>query len=198
MKIAVLGWGSLIWCPGALAMKERWRPSGPTLEIEFARISSDGRLTLVLHPSPTQVRTYWVLSACDSVAEARENLRRREGTRLDRIAHASLGDGSAVPSLHGSAICEWLQETAQLDAVIWTALETNWNEIRRAPFSCDDAVRYLEELRGSDEAAYRRAAEYIRNAPAQTQTPLRERLKSNKAFRPAELSQGLFEDTPAP
>lgn len=41
MKIVVLGWGSLIWNPGDLKINSEWQKDGPTLPIEFARVSSD-------------------------------------------------------------------------------------------------------------------------------------------------------------
>ena len=46
MKIAVLGWGSLIWDPKELDANNEWNNDGPFLPIEFARISNNGRLTL--------------------------------------------------------------------------------------------------------------------------------------------------------
>lgn len=49
MKIAVLGWGSLIWDQGNLQINDdRWHTAGPLLPIEFARISGGSRLTLVI------------------------------------------------------------------------------------------------------------------------------------------------------
>ena len=48
MKIAVLGWGSLIWNKGKLRLTTNWTDGGPVLPIEFSRISDDGRLTLVI------------------------------------------------------------------------------------------------------------------------------------------------------
>ncbi len=48
MKIAYLGWGSLIWDPGMLPISGDWKPGGPVLPIEFSRISDNGRLTLVI------------------------------------------------------------------------------------------------------------------------------------------------------
>jgi hypothetical protein len=48
MKIAVLGWGSLIWQPRELRISlPIWKTDGPELPVEFARVSMDGRLTLV-------------------------------------------------------------------------------------------------------------------------------------------------------
>ena len=49
MKIAILGWGSLVWDPGSLSqLCGLFEQGGPTLRIEFSRVSEDGRLTLVI------------------------------------------------------------------------------------------------------------------------------------------------------
>jgi hypothetical protein len=45
MRIACVGWGSLVWDPRDLPVKGAWRPDGPRLPIEFARQSDNGRLT---------------------------------------------------------------------------------------------------------------------------------------------------------
>lgn len=43
MKIAVLGWGSLIWKRGNLAVAGDFIPAGPRVPIEYCRVSTDGR-----------------------------------------------------------------------------------------------------------------------------------------------------------
>ena len=50
MAIAILGWGSLVWDPRDLPHYGPWRKEGPTLTIEFSRVSSDCRLTVVVDP----------------------------------------------------------------------------------------------------------------------------------------------------
>jgi hypothetical protein len=77
--------GSLIWCPGNLRIKTRWSSDGPTLPIEFARISSDGRLTLIVHPGSEDQATYWALSSLETLEEARRNLKEREQSKTEDI-----------------------------------------------------------------------------------------------------------------
>jgi len=80
MKIAVLGWGSLIWNPKNLKIKNSWFKDGPYLPVEFARISNDERLTLVLHPNAEKVQVLWAYMDLDDLDEAIENLTNRERT----------------------------------------------------------------------------------------------------------------------
>lgn len=192
MKIAVIGWGSLIWSPGNLALSSRWYDDGPYLPLEFARKSDDGRLTLVIHGDDKQSRTYWAESSLHDIDAACTNLKEREGTKLkhvQRVARADPDpDDDAVPGR--KAIWEWLgRQEHDIEAAVWTALPP-WEE-----FTLDVALAYLRELeRNRDEAAaaLRPAREYIRNAPAQTQTPLRERVRKELKWEDAVLSEVLF------
>lgn len=93
MKIIILGWGSLIWCPGGLRIKTRWHGDGPSLPIEFARISQDDRLTLVIQPGSAGQSTYWAVSEFTDLKEARQNLKTREKTKSSDIHHV-LRDGT--------------------------------------------------------------------------------------------------------
>jgi hypothetical protein len=63
-------------------------------------------------------------------------------------------------------------------AVIWTALASNFAEEQQEPFTVPNAIRYLDGLDGETQT---RAFEYIRRAPDETATPLRRALLAQAA-----------------
>ena len=74
-----------------------------------------------------------------------------------------------------ATIAAWA-EAGGYDAAIWTALESNFDEWDKAgePFSVTAAIRYLEGLNAKDPAAFARAWDYIKKAPAEVETPVRD------------------------
>jgi len=100
-RIAILGWGSLIWCPRQLQYEGEWQQGGPVLPIEFSRISSDGRLTLVIDTQRgVDTPTRFVVSSHTDLKSAIENLRDRECT-LER----NIGYRGAPQKLYRSDLC---------------------------------------------------------------------------------------------
>jgi len=198
MEIAVLGWGSLVWCPGILGIKTKWRSDGPALPIEFARISRDGRLTLVIVPDSDDQPTYWAFSEFHTLEEARDNLREREGTSKLNIHYLDAA-GRIAPGIPGPVrdrVREWLGVRREVEAVVWTGLPTNWLEQRGHHFTTEDAVRYLKQLelqRDRSLAVHDRAREYVRNAPKLIQTVVR-RAMQREGWQDNRLSTLLFED----
>lgn len=181
MEIAIIGWGSLIWSPGELQLATRWHPDGPVLPIEFARISKDGRLTLVIHPSAEGVRTYWARSALSSIEAAREDLRRRENTGLSQIHLITVDNNAVAPEAEAAAtIRSWLNTRSNLGAAVWTGLGCNWEAKRGRPFSVGDAIDYIANLQNerNEDGRFERAREYIEKAPTQIQTRLRAMLRN--------------------
>jgi len=196
MEIATLGWGSLIWCPGSLKVKTKWRSGGPRLPIEFARISGDGRLTLVIEPGAEDQPTYWALSDFDTIEKARENLQEREGITNSSMVHHLTADRQIEGNVVRHRIQEWLGARSDVGAVVWTGLTSNWREKRGQDLTREDAVQYLKEpesARDQASATYKRAREYVTNTPAGVQTAVR-RAMQNKGWRDTELSSVLFED----
>lgn len=181
MRIVILGWGSLIWDPGKLAMRGTWHDDGPLLPVEFARISRDGRLTLVLYPGVPTVPVFWAESTALTIDEARENLRIREGqTQLENIGVAPTRAASGRPTDEHSQTIERWRRRQGFDGVVWTALPANFEDHTERPLTAEDAIRYLLDL----PTAQRRAAEeYIRRAPASIQTPLRQAIQHRLGWR---------------
>jgi len=194
MEIAVIGWGSLIWCPKELCLRTRWRKDGPRLRIEFARISKEHRLTLVIHPGSRPVQTYWAMSSLECLLSARRNLCCREGTCLSRI-HAVDAAGRVTPPegpCQGivETIVPWLSSKG-LDAAVWTGLGTNWREKRCSEFCIEDALAYLRCLRDNTKAT--NARKYITHAPAQVRTRVRCLVERELKWKPVALPEDLFD-----
>ncbi len=177
MRLGVLGWGSLIWNPGCLAIQGEWHRGGPVLPIEFSRVSQDGRLTLVIDPeNGVYLPTSFAISALTGLEEAILNLRAREECPPERIGYVvvEIGEGrSNVWPAATTRIRDWARQQG-LDAVIWTDLPSNFNKKTDMPFTVSNAVDYLQTLSGTVAV---HAKEYIEKAPDEIITPLRQRLR---------------------
>jgi hypothetical protein len=200
MNIAILGWGSLIWCPGGLQIRTRWRSDGPSLPIEFARISQDDRLTLVIRPGSADQPTYWAFSELTTLKDARNNLKSREKAKSSDIHHV-VRDGSAandVPPEIGARLTEWMVQHTDVEAVVWTGLASNWPEKRGCAFSPEDAMKFLLDLeadRDRAKAIYDRAREYVTNTPAIVDTAVRKAMRA-RGWADTTLASILFEPAP--
>ncbi len=178
MKIAILGWGSLIWDPRDLPREGTWQEGGPTLPIEFSRVSSDGRLTLVIDPcnGVPPVPTRFVLSPRTDLDDAICDLRTREATTSNRIGYVDRKERTQRSNAHPAAadvIRNWAAARG-FDAVVWTDLTSNFHEETGIPFSLEAAAEYL---RGLPKSVAARARTYIQNAPPEVETSLRRRLR---------------------
>lgn len=170
MTIVCLGWGSLIWDPGALPVNSDWRTDGPSLPVEFARQSSDGRITLVLTPGAAPVPVYWAELDVPSVDDAKERLAIREGVP-DKFAHRSIGfwSPSAVSDHRDADIIGKWAEGYGHRGVVWTALKPKFGPNYITP-NAGQVIQYLQALTGEPQ---RRAEEYVRKAPVQIATAYR-------------------------
>lgn len=171
MKIAILGWGSLIWRPENLSVKSEWLLGGPYLPIEFARISSDGRLTLVVKTGATEIQTMYAISKFETLDEAVFDLAVREGCGKNKIGYC-IKNVEVNPNNFNSRnnLISWLNDKDDIDAVIWTNLSANFKEKIDIELNNQNAVNYLKYLPQDVQA---KAEEYIRKAPAIVNTPIR-------------------------
>ena len=190
MKIAILGWGSLLWDKENSIEFDKWHDpwvfDGPALKVEFSRISESrlGALTLVIDEEHgSSVRVAWCFSKRTRVEDAVCDLRCREGTTAAKIGlldftlstdHSNIGTAESRNS-----ILEWARAKG-MDAVVWTALESKFTNERHQPFSVDNAVSYL---RGLPPEGKSKAAEYVWRAPAFVETLLRSALQKEPWFQ---------------
>lgn len=180
-RIAVIGWGSLIWDLDDLAPKVEgaWlMGGGPVLPMEFSRVSPKRLQALAVCLDPKYgdpCQTNAIISFRDDIHEAAEDLRARErAQRIDQIGHIHPASGALhtrIPAL-GPILAEWCEVTGAAGAV-WTDLDDNFEGITRIPFTLPNAVTYLNGLTG---ASREEAVRYITLAPAATDTPLRRAL----------------------
>ena len=188
MKIAILGWGSLIKEPRGLPIEGEWQPDGPKLWIEFSRISQRGAragcLTLVIDEQcESEVTTLHALSKRSDLPPAIADLRVRERTSQDDIGFCEVAAGRFAHnalSRHPKS-CERISAWAQakgFDAVIWTALGRRFEDVLRIPFSPAAALNYLD---GLSAPTRERALQYIHEAPPQTMTAFRRLLLAKES-----------------
>ena len=172
MKIAVICWGSLHWDKGSLKTLGDWKNDGPSLQLEFCRISSPGkskeRVTLILSETGTECITYWDLMVASDLKAAMINLRDREGAVSDDIHSYTRNQNPLSTTAYQIEI--WLAKHPEIDAVIWTGVTSNWLKCRNRKFSYDDFVLYLD----SKKKSMTEIKQYFDKAPAQSQTAGRE------------------------
>ncbi|MET4218898.1 hypothetical protein ABIB00_004119 [Bradyrhizobium sp. LB14.3] len=174
MKIACVGWGSLVWSPADLPIVGGWRLNGPALPVEFTRQSKDGRMTLVITDGAKPVTVFWSELEATSPDEARKMLGAREGVPNANIP-SSIGlwqSGASTADAVASVIADWAV-AAKLEGVVWTALPPKFGVKTITP-SADQVIAYLAALQGEPR---RRAEEYIRRAPLQIATAYRQRIE---------------------
>lgn len=175
-ETTVIAWGSLLWSPRNLRVTGPWEPTGPRLPIEFSRVTTDGRLTLVVDPvAGVEVHAGSPLTPDD----ARRNLAEREACGIENIGIVRRetingADQVSFPlPTHLQPLVKWL-DGGRFQAAIWTALPTRFDAVTGAPFSVPSGLSYLDGLRGATRDV---AFEYIRRAPRDHSNSLETRLR---------------------
>jgi len=177
MKIAILGWGSLVWNPENLEIDKTqgqngWFPDGPMLPVEFARISKGPRLTLVIRPESELVQTLYAISTKDNLHQAILNLSKRENCKIESIGYFDRTENSfSNPNFQFIRnIIDWIEVKNEIEAVIWTDLPENFQEKTGNSLNEENAISYINGLLLAEQAA---AESYIRRAPAIINSPIR-------------------------
>lgn len=186
LRIALLGWGSLIWDkrPDFDKYHGEWLADGPVLPLEFSRVSGETRkraLTLVIDPdNGVNCTVQYAMSTRKDPDDAIVDLRCREGTVMRRMGFWFADARSTCQPPVPETIPIWAKSKS-IDAVVWTGLPTNFKDETSEDFSVDAAIRHLQNLSAEGKAL---AAEYVWRAPDLVQTPLRAALQSAPWFQP--------------
>lgn len=180
LRIACLAWGSLVWKAGPLRLASAWQVGGPSLPIEFGRVGDAGELATAICPGAAESPTRWALLATGDLDAAREMLREREG-----IHAAEPHFVGSVPARHGPFACasriEAWASSHGLDAVVWTALPPRFaGSDGRSP-SLAESLAYLHGLRGAKRM---HAERYVRQVPAEIDTPYRRAFAAALGWQP--------------
>lgn len=180
--IACIGWGSLIWDTRNLDVDGEWRADGPPMPVEFARQSSDGRITLVIVQGFASPPTLWSVFNTRDLVEARESLRVREDVPRCRAA-LSIADWcrSENPVSEPDATISVWASGKGLEAAVWTSLPPKFGGIDGRVPSENEVVAYLRRLEGEARAA---AEEYVRRAPRQIATAYRQAIERALGWTP--------------
>jgi hypothetical protein len=185
-KIAILGWGSLLWDTSHREFEEQhddWNLDGPKLKLEFSRRSASrlDALTLVIDPTHgAECQVAYAFSKRKTPEEAIADLRKREKTNAKNIGCVFV-DGSRRLGRDKESVeimFQWAKRLS-LNVVLWTDLAGTFDGVAKDKF-VEAAVNHMQKL--SPEAKVL-AAEYVWRAPDFIVTPLRRTLQAEPWFK---------------
>jgi len=182
-KIAVIGFGSLLWDLDDLAPKVsgEWKLyEGPILPLEFSLVSRKRHYALALvidygdgAPCPTCV----IDSVRSKIGAAIVDLANRERMDPTNIGFVdrNTGESHSHREETRNTLWNWIEDS-NYDGAVWTDGERNFEALTGRAFSLQTAQDHLRSLQGMSLEEARR---YIRNAPARVETPLRRALENS-------------------
>ena len=165
MKIAILAWGSLLWNDKQLKLESNWQKSSIKLPLNFSRISDkgQGRLTLVVDQTGTNNYIYYGITQIRDLNMAINALKTREKTVKKFIGYINLINNTFRTANLDKKQLQTIQNWAinnNVDAVIWTDIPANFQEIRGEPFSVKNAMGYINSQK-ENRKMYNKILEYI-------------------------------------
>ncbi len=175
-----------MWDPKGLEIAAPFAANGPLLPIEFCSIAADGRLTLAIDETfGALCKTYSAPSALPTRSMRRSRICGsgkgcRTSAAIGFVEPASGRQSDVAMERHPEAVATigaWAAANGY-DAAIWMAVESNFGDWGKGgePFSVSAAIQYLETLEADHPAKFAAALAYIRNAPPEIETPVRERV----------------------
>lgn len=176
MKIAIIGWGSLVNDRKSKLSVGKWQKDGPEIPLEFSRISKDGRLTPVINEKAGKSnKVFFALSKFKEIDKAFNQLVKHERISPARIGvidvkNKKRAECTTRHEKTAQVIAQWAKKK-KVDAVLWNALGTSFKEKIDTAFSPESALSYLE---GLDKKEQKAALAYIKSVPVSIKTPTRQ------------------------
>lgn len=118
--------------------------------MEFARISSGNRVTLVIENGFDPVRILYAVSSFSELVAARANLRRRESTEnIENIGYIDFDtDRHNVRGINTfilETIRAWNMENG-FDAMIWSDFAPNFSDRQKQLFEVGNIISFIDAL----------------------------------------------------
>jgi hypothetical protein len=171
LKIAIIGWGYLIWDRRGLDVSPQWQADGPLLPVEFARFADPPRLLPVLIEGAPVQQTFWTLSHKRSALAAAADLAVREGVGTNDIGQWSSEDSMRPATGIEAVIARWVVHKG-LDGAVWRAVGPNLPDRSPGFPSEESRLAFLRGLVAAGQAGD--AREYFDRMPAQIRTPFQD------------------------
>ena len=182
MKIAILGFGNLIKIKSKNLSIGKWQQSGPTLPLEFSRISKDGRLALVIdQKNGTDNTVFFALSRCKSLKNAVDQFQKHEKINFNRVGILDIKSKLQSECVARRPkillqIYSWAKDN-KIDAVIWNDLGVKFKSKVGYSYSVYNAFCYLNKLAASKKKF---VIKYIKSVPKEINTVFRTQLNKLK------------------
>jgi hypothetical protein len=175
-SIVCIAWGSLVWDSRELPCGP-WHDDGPSLPVEFVRESSNRRITLVIHLDAPRFQTLWSVLDVPDLRSAMDKLGAREYDRagpkwIEKNIGVWNGSDGSSRGREAHTIAAWARPRG-FAGVVWTDLPPKFGGLEGAVPSRDEVLAYLDALSGAERDE---AEKYVRRAPAQINTPYRQRI----------------------
>ena len=166
MKIGYLAWGSLLWDYTQLNLKSGWIESSLQLPLNFSRISDKGkgRLTLVIDNNSGKLNSIFISSTkINNLNKAINTLKLREKTKKNNIGYINTKDNSSRTNLLSPEQLQSIFQLAinnNLDAIIWTDIPPNFQEITGEKINTINALKYIDNKKNKKKT-YIKIIKYI-------------------------------------
>ena len=170
MKIAYIGWGSLLWNNEVLQLKNNFKHTQIKLPINYSRISfidenNNGKLTLIIDEKYGEKCNIWYgETKIKNLDKAINTLKKREYTIKDNIGYYNFVKGTFRSKNLSKKNLNKLKSSFKnkgFDAIIWTDLSSNWDKVEKNSFSNLKAEKYIQSRKYIKEL-YEKQIEYIK------------------------------------